>query len=114
MKISSYLLKPSILRGIPIDPVLDLLNGGLRSDSRLTRWIRTLSRSRFSANKGMKAREQGDLKKTVDLDNTAEIVFVTFTMYTIYWVNGLIKDKMECAEKIRGVLKMLFDGIGEI
>ena len=62
----------------------------------------------------MKAREQGDLKKTVDLDNTAEIVFATFTMYTIYWVNGLIKDKMECAEKIRGVLKMLFDGIGEI
>jgi hypothetical protein len=32
----------------------------------------------------MKAREQGDLKKTVDLDNTAEIFFATFTMYTIY------------------------------
>ena len=60
------------------------------------------------------AREQGELKKTVDLDNTAEIVFAIFTMYTIYWVNGLIKDKKECAVKVRGVLKMLFDGIGEI
>jgi AcrR family transcriptional regulator len=60
------------------------------------------------------ARDQGELKKTVDLDNTAEIVFAIFTMYTIYWMNGLIKDKKECAEKVRGVLKMLFDGIGEI
>jgi AcrR family transcriptional regulator len=60
------------------------------------------------------AREQGELKKTVDLDNTVEIVFAIFTMYTIYWMNGLIKDKKECAEKVRGVLKMLFDGIGEI
>ena len=61
-----------------------------------------------------KAREQGKLKKKIDLDNTVEIVFAIFTMYTIYWVNGLIKDKKECAKKVRGVLKMLFDGIGEV
>jgi hypothetical protein len=46
-------------------------------------------------NKGMKAREQVDLKKTVYLDKTVEIVFATFTMYTICGVNGLIKDKKE-------------------
>ena len=59
------------------------------------------------------AKNKGELKDSVDLDNTSEIVFAIFTMYTIYWLNGLIKDKKECAEKVRGVLKMLFEGVGE-
>jgi len=59
------------------------------------------------------AKKSRELKKTVDLDNTTEIVFAIFTMYTIYWLNGLITDKAECAEKVRAVLKMLFEGIGE-
>lgn len=58
------------------------------------------------------AKNNQELKSSTDLDNTTEIVFAIFTMYTIYWLNGLIKDKKECAEKVRAVLKMLFDGIG--
>ncbi len=57
------------------------------------------------------AKDKGELRENVDLDNMSEIVFAVYTMYTIYWMNGLIKDKKECAEKVRGVFNLLFESI---
>jgi len=58
------------------------------------------------------AKDKGELRQNLDIDNMSEIVFAIFTMYTIYWINGLIKDKKECAEKVRGVFNLLFDDGG--
>lgn len=59
------------------------------------------------------AQERGEIKKGVDVENGSHMVFGIFTMYTIYWLNGIIKTKATCVESIKGVLRMLFEGIGE-
>ena len=58
------------------------------------------------------AREQNEIKKDVDLESTSEMIFGIYTMYTIYWLNGMIKTKRECIKKVKEVLRMFFDGIG--
>lgn len=55
---------------------------------------------------------RGEIKKTTDLDGMAEHIFAIFTMYTVYWLNGMISTKKQCVEKIRTVLRMLFEGVG--
>lgn len=58
------------------------------------------------------AQKKGEIKKTIDLASMKEIVFAIFTMYTIYWLNGFIKTKKQCVARIREVLWIFFDGIG--
>lgn len=58
------------------------------------------------------AKEKKEIKSTVDLTSMSEIIFAIFTMYTIYWLNGLIKSKKHCVSKIREVLRIFFDGVG--
>ncbi len=58
------------------------------------------------------AKERGEIKESVDLDSLAELVFAIFTMYTIYWLNGMIATKKQCVEKIRAVLRTCFEGLG--
>ncbi len=58
------------------------------------------------------AKEKGEIKKSVDLSNMSEIIFAIFTMYTIYWLNGLIPTKKQCVEKVKEVLRMFFEGVG--
>jgi len=58
------------------------------------------------------AQKRGEIRKDVELVNMSEVVFAIFTMYTIYWLNGLIPTKKRCLKRIRDVLKMFFDGVG--
>ncbi|MCP4717266.1 MAG: hypothetical protein GY868_19255, partial [Deltaproteobacteria bacterium] len=58
------------------------------------------------------AQAQGEIKKSSDLDSMSEIIFAIYTMYTIYWLNGLIKSKKQCVAKVREVLRMFFEGVG--
>ena len=58
------------------------------------------------------AKERGEIKPSVDLGRLAEIVFAIYTMYTIYWLNGFIKSKKQCVERIREVLDIFFEGAG--
>ena len=58
------------------------------------------------------ARGRKEIKDNVDLESMSEIIFAIFTMYTIYWINGFMKTKRQCVEKIREVLRMFFDGVG--
>ncbi len=59
------------------------------------------------------AQANGEIRKGVDMENSSHMVFAIFTMYTIYWLNGIIKTKAKCVEKVKEVLRMLFDGIGK-
>ncbi len=58
------------------------------------------------------AQANGEIRRGVDMENSSHMVFGIFTMYTIYWLNGIIKTKAKCVENVRGVLRMLFEGIG--
>jgi len=58
------------------------------------------------------AKRRGEIKPSVDLGRLAEIVFAIYTMYTIYWLNGFIKSKKQCVERIREVLEIFFEGVG--
>jgi AcrR family transcriptional regulator len=58
------------------------------------------------------AREKGEIRHSVDLDSLTELIFAIFTMYTIYWLNGMIKTKKQCVEQVRSVLRLCFDGAG--
>ena len=49
------------------------------------------------------AKDTGELKDSIDLDNTSEIVFAIFTMYTIYWLNGLIGGSFFLAAFLTGM-----------
>jgi hypothetical protein len=43
----------------------------------------------------------------------ANMIFAIYTMYVIYWLNGFIKTKKECVRRIREVIHLIFDGVGE-
>ena len=60
------------------------------------------------------ARGNGEIRAEVDLSGLAELIFGIFTMYTIYWLNGFIKTKKACVEKVGSVLRMVFDGVGPL
>ena len=59
-----------------------------------------------------KAQQKGEIKESVDLSGMKEIIFAIYTMYTIYWLNGFIKTKKQCVARIREVLWVFFDGVG--
>ena len=58
------------------------------------------------------AKGKEEIRQDADLTNMSEIIFAIFTMYTIYWLNGLIATKKQCVEKVREVLRMFFEGVG--
>jgi len=58
------------------------------------------------------AQARGEIRKDVELANMSEVIFAIFTMYTIYWLNGLITTKKQCLRRIKEVLRMFFDGVG--
>ena len=58
------------------------------------------------------AMEKGEIKKDIDLADMSEFVFGVFTMYIIYWLNGMIKTKKELVSKVSSVVRMFIEGIG--
>lgn len=56
------------------------------------------------------ARTSGEIAPDSDLTSLSELIFAIFTMYTIYWINGMITTKKQCVAKIRAVLRLCFEG----
>lgn len=59
------------------------------------------------------AKQRHEIKSCVDSHGMADLIFAIYTMYVIYWLNGFIKSKKECVRRIREVIHLIFDGVGE-
>jgi len=59
------------------------------------------------------AKQRHEIKSCVDSHGMADMIFAIYTMYVIYWLNGFIKSKKECVRRIREVIHLIFDGVGE-
>ena len=59
------------------------------------------------------AKQRHEIKSCVDSHSMANMIFAIYTMYVIYWLNGFIKTKKECVRRIREVIHLIFDGVGE-
>ncbi len=59
------------------------------------------------------AKKRHEIKSCVDSHGMADMIFAIYTMYVIYWLNGFIKTKKECVRRIREVIHLIFDGVGE-
>ncbi len=59
------------------------------------------------------AKQRHEIKQGVDSRCMADMVFAIYTMYVIYWLNGFIKTKKECIQRIREVIHLIFNGVGE-
>jgi len=59
------------------------------------------------------AKQRHEIKSCVDSHGMADMIFAIYTMYVIYWLNGFIKTKKECVRRIREVIHLIFDGVGE-
>jgi len=57
------------------------------------------------------AKKRGEVRDDVDSGHLAEMVFAIYTMYVIYWTNGLIKTKKQCIERIREVSTLMLQGV---
>ncbi len=41
------------------------------------------------------------------------MIFGFYTMYVIYWANGIIKTKKQCVERINEVIHLVITGAGK-
>ncbi len=57
------------------------------------------------------AKGRGEIRSDVASDHLAEMVFAIYTMYVIYWTNGLIKTKKQCIERIREISMLMLQGV---
>ena len=57
------------------------------------------------------AKATGEIRADVASDHLAEMVFAIYTMYVIYWTNGLIKTKKQCMERIREISMLMLQGV---
>ena len=57
------------------------------------------------------AKLRGEIRADVASDHLAEMVFAIYTMYVIYWTNGLIKTKKQCIERIREISMLMLQGV---
>lgn len=57
------------------------------------------------------AKAMGEIRADVASDHLAEMVFAIYTMYVIYWTNGLIKTKKQCMERIREISMLMLQGV---
>jgi hypothetical protein len=57
------------------------------------------------------AKLHGEIRADVASDHLAEMVFAIYTMYVIYWTNGLIKTKKQCIERIREISMLMLQGV---
>jgi AcrR family transcriptional regulator len=80
---------------------------GTRSDRNELLLIKSLSRLIDLA------KTRKEIKSSVDSRCMADMIFAIYTMYVIYWLNGFIKTKKECVRRIREVIHLIFDGVGE-
>jgi hypothetical protein len=58
------------------------------------------------------AKADGEIRGDIASDHLAEMVFAIYTMYVIYWTNGLIKTKKQCIERIREISMLMLQGVG--
>lgn len=58
------------------------------------------------------AQAQGQIRQSIDARKMAEMIFALYTMYVIYWTNGLIKTKKECVARIKALINLFLDGAG--
>jgi AcrR family transcriptional regulator len=58
------------------------------------------------------AKEKNQINRSVDSRCMADMIFALYTMYVIYWLNGFIKSKKECVQRIREVVHLVFEGVG--
>ena len=59
------------------------------------------------------AKQRHEIRSCVDSHGMADMIFAIYTMYVIYWLNGFIKSKKECVRRIREIMHLIFDGVGE-
>ena len=59
------------------------------------------------------AKQRHEIRSCVDSHGMADMIFAIYTMYVIYWLNGFIKSKKECVRRIREVIHLIFEGVGE-
>lgn len=59
------------------------------------------------------AKQRHEIKHCIDSRCMADMIFAIYTMYVIYWLNGFIKTKKECIRRIREVIQLIFNGVGE-
>jgi AcrR family transcriptional regulator len=57
------------------------------------------------------AKQRGEVKQHIDSWRFAEMVFAIYTMYVIYWTNGMIKTKKQCVERINEVISVMLGGV---
>jgi AcrR family transcriptional regulator len=57
------------------------------------------------------AKARGEIRADVASDHLAEMVFAIYTMYVIYWTNGLIKTKKQCIARIREISMLMLQGV---
>jgi len=57
------------------------------------------------------AKANAEIREDIDSSHLAEMVFAIYTMYVIYWTNGLIKTKKRCIERIREVSMLMLQGV---
>lgn len=57
------------------------------------------------------AKAHGEIRGDIASDHLAEMVFAIYTMYVIYWTNGLIKTKKQCIERIREISMLMLQGV---
>jgi AcrR family transcriptional regulator len=58
-----------------------------------------------------KDRERKKIKKDFDSLRIAQIIMAVNTMYMIFWLNGTIKKREECLQKMRGDIRLILDGV---
>jgi AcrR family transcriptional regulator len=57
------------------------------------------------------AKAHGEIRADIASDHLAEMVFAIYTMYVIYWTNGLITTKKKCIERIREISMLMLQGV---
>jgi AcrR family transcriptional regulator len=60
-----------------------------------------------------KAKQKNEIKQEIDSRRLAEMIFGFYTMYVIYWANGFIKTKKQCAERINEVISLVMNGVSK-
>ena len=59
------------------------------------------------------SKQKGELKRSIDSQRMAEMIFAIYTMYVIYWINGFIKTKQQCVARISEVICLILNGAGK-
>lgn len=58
------------------------------------------------------AQQRNEIRRSLDPQQMAEMIFALYTMYVIYWTNGFFKTKKACVARIKELIHLFLDGVG--